>query len=298
MLVDAPILGVRDNLLLLRSLPAFMSIEDAALNLLAEHARVRRVREGERILDPASPIDRVYVVIEGEVRWTRGARTPKVAGRHDVVGWIALMAREEGIEAIAKTEAVVLELPAETLERALEDHFPIVRNTMRLGAASLVRARGNLPIDKAAAPPAQPGLRRETPRSLVERVMGMRTAPIFKRASVEAVIALARNWTAVRAEPGDILWRVGDDSSHWLIIDYGVVTTTSRDGDSVDVGSGFVLGILDSIARLPRSYEARAATEIVASRIELEGFLGVLETHFDLARDFIAYLAREALDRP
>jgi CRP-like cAMP-binding protein len=297
MLVSAPVLGVRDNLLLLRSLPAFTPIEDAALALLAEHARVRRVREGERILNPAAPIDRVYVVIEGEVRWTRGDRPAKVAGRHDVVGWIALMAREEGVEAIAKTEAIVLELPAETLERALEDHFPIVRNTMRLGAQSLVRARGNLPVAKDAAPPAEPGVRRDAPRGLVERVMGMRTAPIFKRASVEAVIALARSWTSVRAAPGDVLWRIGEESLHWVIIDYGVVTATSKDGDSVDVGSGFVLGILDSIARLPRSYEARAATEIVASRIELEGFLGVLETHFDLARDFIAYLAQEALDR-
>jgi CRP-like cAMP-binding protein len=297
MLVDTPILGVRDNLLLLRSLPAFVPIDDPALVLLAEHARVRRVREGERILNPAAPIDRVYVVIEGEVRWTRADRPAKVAGRHDVVGWIALMAREEGVEAIAKTESVVLELPAETLERALEDHFPILRNTMRLGAQTLVRARGNLPLAKGTAPPADPGVPREAPKTLVERVMGMRTAPIFKRASVEAVIALARNWTAVHAQPGDVLWRVGEESSHWLIIDYGVVTTTSKDGDSVSVGSGFVLGILDSIARLPRSYEARAATEIVASRIELEGFLGVLETHFDLARDFIAYLAKEALDR-
>jgi CRP-like cAMP-binding protein len=296
-LIDAPTLGVREHLLLLRSLPAFATVEDGALMLLAEHARVRRVRAGARLLSVDRPIDRVFLVLEGRLRWSRRGGEENFADRHQVVGWIALMAREEGLDARAETDSIVLELPSETLEHALEDHFTITRNMLRLGAAALVGQRGQLPVPPDRAPPAALGDKRESAHTLVERVMGMRGAPIFRRASVDAVLALARNWQELRAKPGDVMWRVGDESVYWLLIDYGKIECTSAEGRAVDVGAGFVLGIMDAIAQLPRSYEARAKTEIVGSRIDLEGFIGVLETHFDLARDFIAYLAKSALDR-
>jgi len=294
-LIQAPIRGVRDHLLLLRSLPAFAPIEDGALLLLAEHARVRRVRAGYRLLHPQEPIRHVYLVLEGSVRWSRKGEPHQVAERHQAVGWIALMAREEGVEAVAETSTLVLELPADILEHSLEDHFAITRNLLRLGASYLVDLRSGLPAAAGQAPPAQPGVKRAAKRTLVERVMGMRSAPIFKRASVEAVIALARSWQEVRIAPGDDLWGAGDDATFWVLVEYGRIRCSAGDRH-VDVGAGFVLGILDAIGQLPRSYGARAETEVIGSRIDLEGFLGVLETHFDLAREFVAYLARTALD--
>ena len=53
---------------------------------------------------------------------------------------------------------------------------------------------------------------------------------------------------------------------------------------------------MDSIAQAPRAYEVRADTLVIANRIELESFLGVLESHFELARDYLAFIARTVLD--
>jgi hypothetical protein len=39
-----------------------------------------------------------------------------------------------------------------------------------------------------------------------------------------------------------------------------------------------------------------ADTLVVANRIELESFLGVLESHIELARDFLGFLATTVLD--
>ncbi|NUP11059.1 MAG: cyclic nucleotide-binding domain-containing protein [Polyangiaceae bacterium] len=297
MLIDGPIRSVRDQLLLLRSLPAFAPIEDGVLSLLAEHARVRRVRRDTQLLTAGEPIHSAFIVLEGAIRWARKDRPTQVAERHQVVGWITLMARDVGgLDAAASEDSLVLELPAETLELALEDHFGIIRNLMRLGASGVVRARGQLPVAPDRAPPVELGDESGPRKTMVERVLAMRQAPIFRRCSVEAVIALARNWRDLTVEPGEIIWRVGDESRYWVLVEYGRVTCTSESGQAVDVGSGFVLGIMDAIAQLPRSYEARAATRIVGSRIEVEAFMGVLEAHFDLARDFLAYLSATVLD--
>jgi hypothetical protein len=36
---------------------------------------------------------------------------------------------------------------------------------------------------------------------------------------------------------------------------------------------------------------------VVGNRIELESFLAVMESHFELARDFLSFLARTVLER-
>jgi hypothetical protein len=56
---------------------------------------------------------------------------------------------------------------------------------------------------------------------------------------------------------------VDDPSSHSLHIDYGRVRRTAADGRHVDVGSNFDLGAMDIFAAQPRSYEARAETEVI-----------------------------------
>ena len=84
-------------------------------------------------------------------------------------------------------------------------------------------------------------------------------------------------------------------TAFWVMIEYGRVVCTGDPDETVTVGAGFVLGIMDVIAQMPRSYEARAETEIVAFRIDLAAFLGIIEAHFDLARDFIAMLAGSTL---
>jgi CRP-like cAMP-binding protein len=281
-------------MLLLRSLPAFAPL-DHALSLLAEHMRVRACKDGEVLLALGEPVHHVYVVLEGEVRWHRTDETRASAGRMDVVGWLTLMARDPGgIEAIVVGEAVVLELPAETLEHALEDDFGIARNSMRLGATGLLASRDNLPASET--PPFEMGVLRPEQRTLVERLIDMRRAPLFARANAEALIALVRNGREMRLPPGTTIWRVGEPSTFWFLVEYGRVRCTNAAGRHQDIGANFVIGIMDALAQAPRSYDVVTDTLVVANRIELESFLGVFETHSELARDFLAFLARTVLE--
>lgn len=296
MLSELSIQGVRDRMLLLRSLPGFAPLEDHALTLLAEHMRVRSCKAGEVLLSLGEPVHRVFVVLEGQVRWRRKDRAPTLAQRMDVVGWVTLMARDpNGIDATTPSDAIVLELPAEVLEHALEDDFGIARNSMRLGAGALLASRDNLPSPDPS-PPFEMGILRPERRTLVERLIDMRRGPLFARANAEALIALVRSTREVRFEPGTTIWQIGDPSTFWFLIEYGRVRCTNQAGKKQDIGANFVIGIMDSLAQAPRSYDVVADTLVVANRIDLESFLGVLETHIELARDFLGFLAHTVLE--
>jgi CRP-like cAMP-binding protein len=300
MLSDLSIQSLRDRVLLLHSLPAFAPLEDDTLTLLAEHVLVKHCRAGETLLKLGEPIHHVYILLEGEVRWQRAAQAvPSLATAQNVVGWITLMARDPlGMSATVESDAQLIELPAEMLEHALEQDFSLARNMLRMGADSLVRARGNLPARVDQIAEVQMGEPRKQRRTLVERLIDMRKAPLFANCDIEALVALTRRTRELRAEPGELLWRAGEVAApFWLFVDYGKVRCTNAAGERMEVGSGWVIGMMDAIAQRPRAYEARAETHVVGERIELEAFLGVLETHVELARDFIAFLAQRVLDR-
>jgi hypothetical protein len=80
------------------------------------------------------------------------------------------------------------------------------------------------------------------------------------------------------------------------MLEYGRVRCQNQAGQSQEIGSNFVIGIMDALAQSTRSYDARAQTLIVGHRIRLESFLGVLETHFELAREYLAFLSSSVLE--
>lgn len=296
MLSEVSIQGVRDRMLMLRSLPAFAPLEDHALGLLAEHMRVRTCKPGEVLLEMGEPVHHAYVVLEGQIRWERRGFKPTVSERMQVVGWLTLMARDsQGMNAVCIDDAVVLELPAEALEHALEDDFGIVRNSMRLGAAGILASRDNLPAPDPP-PPFEMGTLRSERRTLVERLIDMRRGPLFERANAEALIALVRSAVEVRLEPGRKIWQIGDPSTFWFFLEYGRVRCTNQAGRTQELGANFVIGVMDALAQVPRSYDVTADTLVVATKIDLESFLGVVESHNDLARDFLAFLALSVLE--
>ena len=287
--------GVRDRMLLLRSLPAFAGLEDESLTLLAEHVRVRRFRAGEVLLKLGEPIQRVYIVLEGRLRWQRKDFSPVISERAQVVGWLTLMARDpDGMDASALEDALVIELPSETLETALEEDFGLVRNSIRLGASGLVAARAGLPARHQ--PPVEMGVLRPERRTLVERLIDMRRAPFFARSNVEALIALVRYSEEVRYEPGEYVFRAGEPATSWVMLEYGRVRCTNPAGATQDIGANFVLGVMDALAQVPRSYDAHAQTLLVGHRIALDSFLAVLETHFALAREYLTFLSSSVLE--
>ncbi|HKE20567.1 MAG TPA: cyclic nucleotide-binding domain-containing protein [Kofleriaceae bacterium] len=287
---------LRGRLILLRAMEALSPLDESSLVLLAEHARVRRFRAGDVLLVEGRPIDNVYLVTSGQVTVTRKGKVLAVVTSGFGAGFTSLTARDpNGASAVADVDTQTLELPAEALIDTYERDFPFVRNVLRQQARSIVRSRSGLPADPDHPPEVVLGTWRDREFTLVERLMAAQRVPMLARANFDAVIEIVRNQVEVRFAPGDYLWRAGDPPSFSMRIDYGRVRCTTPAGRSVDIGSDYWIGTMDSFAGDPRCYDARAETPVIAYRADLEALLAVLDAHFDLALDFIALLARMRL---
>ncbi len=298
-LSDTPQQNVRDRMLLLRSLPTLANVEDEVFAVLAEHTRYRRYRTGTVILREGEQVQHVHLMVSGAVRVMRVGREYTVVRRPYGFGFLSVIARDDsGIEAHAIEDTVTLELPTSVLMDAYEEYFSFRREALRNSARSLLKARGNLPIRLADAEsqPAKIGERPERQQTFVERVIQMRQG-IFAERNLDAVVDLVRR-TQLRTFPaGTMIWDIGDPPLFSARIEYGLIRCTNAEGQSVMVGSDFVLGALDPLSGEPRSYSAEAQTEVIAFCNDRENFLAVLETHHDLAMDMLAIFARGMLNQ-
>ena len=296
MLAELPMQSVRDRVLTLRSMTALSLLQQRTLILVAEHARPRVFATGDVVIAEGKPIEAVHMIVEGSVTATRQGKLLGEVKRGFGVGFLSLLARDDnGIHAVANEPTHTLELASEVLLNAYEESFDLVRNGIRLQAVTIVRRRGDLPANPARPPEARLGTYRERERTIVEKMLQIRTSPLFARANLDAVAELARSTTEVRYPPDTYLWRIGDPSSFSLQIDYGRVRCSNRDGQSLAIGAGYTLGVLDGFSGQPRSYDARTETEVIAYRAHADRFFSVLESHFDVAMELLGILAKAQL---
>jgi CRP-like cAMP-binding protein len=278
---------------MLRAQPMFEGLDDDGLLLMAEHGRSARYRDGEVISVEDEPSRAVYLVRSGEIVVSRRGRVVTTRKAGDAYGGLPLLAREPSTLAVACGETHTLELPAALFEAALVENFSLLRNTLRQLGRSVLELRGNLPANPDKPPAVDEGTFYERPRTLVERLIQLRQRE-FGRMNLDALVDLARRMVDVRYAAGQLLWSVGDSSSHALNIDAGRVRCTTPDGRSVVVGRGFTIGVLDVWSRA-RVYEVRAETPVIAFRIDFEGFLALLETHPEVGLDLLRGFARDVL---
>ncbi len=293
MFVETPLYGVRDRMLALRSLPNFAGLRDESLVIIAEHARERRFRAGDELLSEGEAVDRIYIVIGGQVTISRQGKTVLVVEGNGGVGILSAIAHDPvGWRAVADRDTLTLEIPSSAFLENLEQDYGLLRNSLRLMAITALAAHNNLPINPRLAKPVVLGTYPEREPTLVELIIALRSsASPFATANMDAIIEVCRRMTLVRFEPGHQLFNVGDPATFSLRINYGRVRCTAASGEHVDVGSGTVLGALDGWSGRPRSYAARAETAVVCYRTPTEEFLAVLEMHPGLALSLLEGIA-------
>ncbi len=299
MLIENPLHGLRDRLLVMRSMPNFAALADQDLTFVAEHARERRFKKGELLFDDER-VDRLHIVLAGKVTVTRDGKLVTVIENNGAVGTLALLALDDGRwRAVADADTLVLTVPEAAVRAALKESFPFYRNSLRLTAMTILKRRGNLPMSPSGAAPAVPGERPDRQATLVERMIQLRTrGGPFASGNMDALIELARRTTEFEVPAGHVFWEIGDPSSSSLRIIYGILRCTAADGSAVRVGTEFVLGGMDAWSLQPRSYSAIAETDVVAYRTEVEDFLEVLELQPDLAVELLRTLARALIHMP
>lgn len=296
MLGEAALDTVRERILVLRSLPNFASIDDEAATWLAEHARARRWRQGDLLLQAGQPVRHVHIVTFGNVHTVHGSRVVDVR-RGFGAGFLSTLARDEqGLHAEATEPTTTLEIPADALFAVYEENFSLLRGALRNLSRSLLQSRGNLPVraDAAASDPPL-GEWHDGDHTLVEKMMMLRETGLFASVNLDAVIDVARRQEPVEYAKGDEIWALDTRPTFSLRVNYGHVRCVEASGTEVLVGTEFVLGSMDALSDMPRRYAAFAQTPVQGFLLGQDPFLAALETHPAVGLDLAALLARSLL---
>jgi CRP-like cAMP-binding protein len=292
--------GPLERAAFLRTIGPLAAVDVADLAAFAENARESRYSAGDLILEHGSRVCAYHVVVEGRVRVEGGEHpTPVELGPRGAFGFLSMLCNaEEGIEARALEDTLVLTIEDDVFFDILEDNFAILVNLVRNLARVTLAERRRTPPDTYLAPAE--GLLRKKPSDsidLVERIaLIRRPGSPFERASLEALARLARATPEIRFRAGETIWRTGDPTDHAIVLVAGEVECLAPDGRTMfRVGPGYPLGNLERFTDDPRWFTARAKTDVLGLRGDTEVFLDLLEDHFDMALDLVTTMARNVL---
>jgi CRP-like cAMP-binding protein len=285
--------GLRDRILALRAHVMFDGLDDDGLLLLAEHGSTVSYADGAVISVEDEASRAVFLVLEGEIAVSHHGKPVTVRQAGDAYGGLPLLARTPSTQALARGATRVMEIPAAAFEAALLENCSLMRKTLHTLGSGVLEIRGNLPADPNKPRIVNEGTYYTQPRTLVELLIQLRQSP-FGRMNLDALIDFARYMREVRYPAGELLWRVGEPSTHALHIDAGRVRCTTPNGQNVAVGHGFTIGVLDAWTR-SRVYDARSETPLIAFYVEFEHFLALLEAHPEVGLELLRGFARDLM---
>ncbi len=282
-----------ERVLYLRKLDLLRDLPSADLLLLAEFARERVFPKGAALLQRGEPVRALHFVIAGRVELLRGGESLGLAGPGSGLGGMGVLAHDdEGVLARAAVDTLTLELEAEGFFELLEDRFNVFRHVLReVSRRSIVHLLSA--GVRSARPPAQVPL--DVPSrhlDLVERLMLLRRMTPFVRSSINALADLSRSLLEVRYARGERLWSEGDSSASMLLVVDGVVECDSRVSPvRFQAVPGQPLGSFESLAGVPRWFDAVALTPVLALQGRGEELVDVFEDNFRMGVDFLAAIA-------
>lgn len=292
------LVGPYERAIFLRTVSLLRRLEPPELATIAEYARERTFRKGDVLLRRGMETDAFFVVVDGCVRVT-GAEHPggKVLKGEDTVGLLSLLARSDaGVDAVAESDGLALEIGSDLVMDLFEEHFYFLLDVLKTLAASILRERKCIPDGSFLGEKEPIFGKSESELDLVNVIVFMSSGQTFRNASLDTLVTLARQIKRERFDAGHVLWRPGDRSGFMHVILSGRVRCEQEDGrGTFHCGTGYPLGNLESVAGEPRWYTAVAETEVFTFRNETENLLDLMEDDMQLGNEFLAAFARNLI---
>lgn len=130
----------------LRQVPLFAGMTDRALEAVAELAVEREFADGAALLTEGEPGESFFLLVDGQVRVTRGGAPVRVLGPGDFMGEISLIdGRPRTATATAAGVVRTLEIQRAGFA-ALMDRFPAVRLGVLMALTDRVRTDEQQPV--------------------------------------------------------------------------------------------------------------------------------------------------------
>jgi CRP-like cAMP-binding protein len=116
--------------------------------------------------------------------------------------------------------------------------------------------------------------------SPLDRVLFLRAQPHFAQLEPAVLVVIANHLEEQSFRKGEIILDASDPRRFIHFLVEGTVRTTLAGNTPFDISSPGSVGLVHHLARSSRSSGAVALTDVVSLRIELEGFLQIMEDCF------------------
>lgn len=289
--------AVLERVLLLRTFAPFVDLAPSHLAAMAEMAEDRFYPAGAEIQPEGVPVRHVHYLLSGEVEIRRRGQVVRTLGERSVIGGLDALARvQSASQVVARSDVTAFSFSQEDQRDVFEDDFEVLIGIMRSVARGYLEARRAAGGDGGFRPDDESAPMPRAPLGLVDKLAFLRRTGPYNEARLEAVAELARESPEVRIAAGERLWRAGDPSGSSLVIVAGVVAGAADGGrQRFRFSTGSIVGGLDSLAAVPRWFDAEALTEVAAIQVSYGVLLDLLEDHTEMAMDLLRVLASGVL---
>jgi AAA family ATP:ADP antiporter len=271
-----PIVELADRL---RAIPLFDFVSVDEIFRIASTGVQVRFEAGHTVYEEGALAENVLFLTKGRVRLTgNGPGTDLVAP--------AALAFEDLLEGrpvqhtiTALDPAVSLSLSSASLLTMMSDNIALARGFFRV----LVQAGGTRPLcEVVQIPPAGSVMTSwRPPLEPVEKAGLLRQTPYLGRASVEQLLDLVAIAREVTIAAGATVFGETDAPAVYYVLD-GEVVLERAESDSITVGPGAMIGMIDTLAGRPLQCTARMTRAGHALRMDQDLLFGVLADHVDL----------------
>jgi HEAT repeat protein len=160
------------------------------------------------------------------------------------------------------------------LRPLLEDDDPVVRRHAR---QLIDRLASDRPEDHPVS-------------STIERILLLKSAPMFARVAGEDLVPLARVAEEVQYAAGEEIFAEGDTGTDLYLVLSGKVDVTRKGETVAELGAGEAFGEMAVLDEAPRSASATAAEDCELLRIGSEEFYEILHEQAEIAEGVIRVL--------
>lgn len=297
MLNEPLVPGLRDRLLLLRRVNTLGRLSEHAMMLLAEHASVHRYQPDDVVLTEGNGVEEVHIVSSGRIDVTAHGLHVADVDAGGAVGIVSLMAQDpHGVTGVALEPTQTLGIPLDVILDVFEESYTFLRAGLRISAGTILRRDGHVFL--AHGRRQDSGHERVEELSEIERVIELSEHGLLSSWNVNAIFDIATAVTELRVAAGDRIWTRGDQPSAAYHLISGEVSCDASDCKAGSAHRSGMIGLLESLSEIPRIHTAIARKDCRLLRIDLDDLLSALNTHRDMALEFIAAISRKLLPSP
>ncbi len=259
---------------------------------LAGQLRSFTLEAGAYLYRAGDVADEIYFIVRGTIGLGRPGGPEREFGPGSVLGAFDVEHDRPRVRSARALGGKVelLALSAEDRLELLEDSFEHTRAMISRMASRLdeIGRYGGQPLD-----PAHTLAPRDEPLPLIERVFTLRDTPVFRHATIQALVSLAPAADELRLAAGETLFQPGEARGVLFVVVAGCLELTRADAGKERYASASLLGGGAALCAALARQSARALCSAVVLRIREEDLYDVMEDHFELARSIMRYLATE-----